>query len=36
MKNQTVDLFKDLIDDLDQHNSDNNEEIKVPEQNTHG
>jgi|LauGreDrversion4_2_1035121.scaffolds.fasta_scaffold2840925_1 hypothetical protein len=36
MKNQTVDLFKDLIDDLDQHNSDDNEEIKVPEQNTHG
>jgi len=36
MKNTTVDLFKDLIDDLDQHNSDDNEEIKVTEQNTHG
>jgi len=36
MKNQTVDIFRGLIDDLDQHNSDNNEEIKVLEQNTHG
>ena len=36
MKNQTVDLFKDLINDLDQKNEDDNEEIKVPEQNTHG
>jgi len=36
MKNTTVDIFRDLIDDLDQHNSDDNEEIKVFEQNTHG
>ena len=35
MKNYTVDLFKDLIDDLDQQISEDNEEIKVPEQNTH-
>lgn len=36
MKNNTVDIFKGLIADLDQNNSDGNEEIKVPEQNTHG